>query len=671
MAGKGGTGSGGGNVGSGNGTSKGGQRSGNLGLPSDSDMHAALRARQESLIQQQQKQQEKQRSGPPPSGGGETRYAKDDKDEEEEEQCRQNWRDANCVSTVRLSLDDDWVRRIAVDLYPLAVVGSAGGDLYLADLEDGDELDCLEGVHPPHRQYDDDDDDDEDEEGTDGRPGRTSLGTSSPPPPDELEDALAALYGKYDGGGVIAIAVKGDLVVSSGRDGGVHVCTIEGTEEKVYSGSRGGRSSRTQLQLQPQGKLRGLEGPVDGTDEYERDNLMSDRFKSSRRQQRRRRSHSRNGKSAPIITSLAFDNQGTLWAAGYDGILRGYDYEQTDMDDKPLMLRQRHADCEVDVGSPLLSVSVHDAVGCGVATTETDGAFIFSLEDGRILDQWNPFEGSARDEFARTALIVQTDERGGPDVVTANDDERDGPASTTRTRSGGRPSTSPRSGAQWSVVVGGSKGGLYQRRLAVHGRTGLVDSDADDYDGVFLDRRLASDGSDEDDVMGPIRVRPNHLGPVVALASPGPGLLVSGSHDGTMRVWDCSLYGTAADEASSSSDDETEEADEDEDEDDDDDEEDEDDEEDDEDDQDTANFFLEDGKDGGAELTARPKRPKVLYALSGYKVWLGSIVATSRRLVSDGADNSIIVHSFDEDDEAVLRAQDDDDDDLEEDLSFD
>jgi hypothetical protein len=51
-------------------------------------------------------------------------------------------------------------------------------------------------------------------------------------------------------------------------------------------------------------------------------------------------------------------------------------------------------------------------------------------------------------------------------------------------------------------------------------------------------------------------------------------------------------------------------------------------------------------------------------------VWLGSIFTNDRKLVSDGADNSIIVHSFDEDEEDVLRSREDDEEDLE-DYTFD
>ena len=75
---------------------------------------------------------------------------------------------------------------------------------------------------------------------------------------------------------------------------------------------------------------------------------------------------------------------------------------------------------------------------------------------------------------------------------------------------------------------------------------------------------------------------------------------------------------------------------------------------------------LDDDDDETSEIASeqpKPKMPKVLYALSGYKVWLGSVFANNRKLVSDGADNTVIVHSFDEDEDAILRSQQEDDED--------
>ena len=40
------------------------------------------------------------------------------------------------------------------------------------------------------------------------------------------------------------------------------------------------------------------------------------------------------------------------------------------------------------------------------------------------------------------------------------------------------------------------------------------------------------------------------------------------------------------------------------------------------------------------------RKPKLLYAFTGYKVWLDSIIVNEKKLVADGTNNSIVVHDF-------------------------
>jgi len=468
-----------------------------------------------------------------------------DEDEEEDEEERrlqdeeasylENWRDSACSSTVRLTLDD-WIRRIAIDTYPLAVCGTASGHLYLAELEEGEELDCVMNVHAS---------------------GDVDDGDRVLEFPAHLPDALTDLYGKFDGGGVIALAMKDDWIISSGREGGAHLCRIVGEEHQFYKGSRGGTSKKTKLSLQRLGKFRGLVA----------DNV--------------------------VITSIVFDTMGTVWMAGYDGILRGFDYEERDSEDNPLMTRQSKPLFRVDLGSPIVNLSVNDELGCGVAST-VSGLVIFSLEDGEILAKWNPLVNKVRREFVRSAILLKDD---------SNPDEEEPPT--------------------WSVVCGGTRGSLFQRILNV------------DSTGVLSPTRPFLDQESRDKTIFPVKIRPNHMGPVVALACPAPGLFVSGALDGSMRVWEYAAY---SNEEESEENDNDEVFDEDED-----------------------VIEIEAQYD---DIETNDSRPQCLYALSGYKVWLGSIYATSRKLVSDGADNTIIVHSF-ENEEEVLFSEDDDEDDIE------
>ncbi len=437
-----------------------------------------------------------------------------------QDEILQNWKNAECCSAVRLSLDD-YIRRIAVDTYPLAVVGSSRGNIYLADLEKREELDCIDGVHEAH---------------IDGH--------------ENVSEAMGKLYGLYDGGGVISLAINNDIVVSSGREGGVHVFKIDGEERELYTGSRGGTSKSTKLHLKSEGKIRYLD--------------------------------------ATLVTALAFDRDGLLWTAGYDGFIRAFEYDDADT---PLAM-QKEPVYELDVGSEVLSVTVNDDIGCGVATTVAGTVILFSSEDGEIMAEWKPFGmGKKRkNEYARCAMIVNNDEESPEDGQDAI----------------------------WSIVCGGSKGSMYQRRLNI------------DAMGYVSDRKPFLN---DEALRG--RLRPAHKHSVMAMASPYSGLLISGSQDGTIRIWDCS-YNKKNDDYESN----------------------------------VAKALEDDEEEAYCDdIGGEDKRPHCLYALTGYKVWLGSIFTNGKKIVSDGADNTIIVHDFSGEEDGTEGFLSDEDD--MEDFSFD
>lgn len=486
---------------------------------SNDDLYADLRARQTLL----------ENDGNALKNGSTNDLSEADKDlfkqhkkrKEEDVISLSNWKNAQCTSTIRLALSD-WIRRIAVESYPLAVCGSADGSIYLADLENGEELDCVRNAHLAqsdglltdlegrHEDLD----------------GEESIDTSM------TADAMQQLYGMYDGGGVISIAVHKDIVVSSGREGGVRIFSINGEEETAFKGSRGAVSRSFKLKLFSEGMLQGLD--------------------------------------TTLVTSMAFDDNGTLWIGGYDGVLRGYEYDNKEV---PLVKQSRPM-FEMDTGSKILNISVNNKIGCGVAATSSGKVFLFSTEDGEILAQWKPFgqwnpfqkasDGRWKREYARSAIIVQNNR------ANRESDVKD---------------------AIWSVVCGGSEGTMYQRSLNIDSM-GYVSEKM-----PFIRNDL------------PVgRMQPTHSGPVVALASPSDGLLVSGSQDGTIRVWDCSHELTKEEEDLMSLEEE-----------------------------DDVGYDSERGKD---------RRPRCLYALTGYKAWLGSVFTNENKLVSDGADNTIVVHDF-------------------------
>ena len=105
------------------------------------------------------------------------------------------------------------------------------------------------------------------------------------------KQAMEKLYGKLDGGGVVAVAIHGDLVATSGREGGAHLWRIK---------NMGAKNMGSLINL----------GPVTGLQNT-------------------------------IVTSLKFDSNDLLWASCYDGTVHAYStngYERLGafFDPKPL-----------------------------------------------------------------------------------------------------------------------------------------------------------------------------------------------------------------------------------------------------------------------------------------------------------------------------------------------
>lgn len=99
-------------------------------------------------------------------------------------------------------------------------------------------------------------------------------------------------------------------------------------------------------------------------------------------------------------------------------------------------------------------------------------------------------------------------------------------------------------------------------------------------------------------------IKPRHVGPVMCMTSPGDGRFVSGGQDGALRIWYCS---NTDDVARHSTDDATR----------------------------TDNHTRE-----------TIQQTKCMYALTGYKLWLGSACTDGKHLVSDGGENSVVVRDF-------------------------
>eukprot|EP00550_Attheya_septentrionalis_P006479 CAMPEP_0198284034 /NCGR_PEP_ID=MMETSP1449-20131203/3576_1 /TAXON_ID=420275 /ORGANISM="Attheya septentrionalis, Strain CCMP2084" /LENGTH=512 /DNA_ID=CAMNT_0043980939 /DNA_START=56 /DNA_END=1594 /DNA_ORIENTATION=- len=331
----------------------------------------------------------------------------------------EKWKTADCRSEIQLVLDD-WVRRVDMDQYPVMVAGSARGSIYVADLETGDVIAEAKEVHDPV-----------------GDDVENAW---------ELDDALSMLYGDFDGSGVLDVAIKGDLVVSAGREGGAKIWRIDALAGKLV----------------PQGSLMALQ------DEH--------------------------------VTSLTIDTEGRLWVACYNGTLFAFDSHESSKTSVPLPLQKPLR--TIRMKANILSISICEELGCGVAATSTGSVRIFSLEHDKVLAKWNPFQGRT---YARSATIVGTSASGDSDCKSSK--------------------------SEWALICGGGNGRMYVHKLNVDPVTGTLLESRPLFVPLFGSKKRASG-----------EMKPSHNGPVVCLtpaSSSGSGMLVSGAQDGSVRIWDC------------------------------------------------------------------------------------------------------------------------------------
>mmetsp|Transcript_31549 Transcript_31549/g.63143 ORF Transcript_31549/g.63143 Transcript_31549/m.63143 type:complete len:613 (+) Transcript_31549:128-1966(+) len=257
----------------------------------------------------------------------------------------QNWKMAKCPTTFVSISKEDWVRRVDMERYPRVVCGSARGSVYVVDLEEGKVEGMAEAVHsvqvPEAKGLKSGDSDDDNAQRR--RIARRVRGAK------KAKQAMEKLYGKLDGGGVVAISIHKDVVASSGREGGVKLWKIGQSEDGVCA-------------LKSIGSIPDLK--------------------------------------LTIVTSLKFDSGGLLWASGYDGTVRAYDVStcltssKLPPSPKPVF--------RTDFTDSVLDMKLCEDIGCGVCATVDGTAALFSLRDGQFFMGIKLFEVAAR-----SVLIVK------------------------------------------------------------------------------------------------------------------------------------------------------------------------------------------------------------------------------------------------------------------------
>ena len=220
----------------------------------------------------------------------------------------QRWRKAQCQSQVKIVLSNDWIRRLDGDR-GIVVLGSAQSHVHVASLETGRILAQTPENAVDFIQCTDDDNNDHD---------------------------LRILYGSYDGGGSIAVAVEASFIAHAHRGGSVHLWIFDPQQEFLI----------------PQGSMRMLDGV--------------------------------------LVTALALDEE-YLYVGTRDGRLLVF----SRLEELPLALQTEPAHSWNLTGA-VLSLSIASEIDAIVATTSHGSVNLFSLEDGSLGSFSPPFDSNER-----------------------------------------------------------------------------------------------------------------------------------------------------------------------------------------------------------------------------------------------------------------------------------
>jgi len=187
-----------------------------------------------------------------------------------------------------------------------------------------------------------------------------------------------------------------------------------------------------------------------------------------------------------LVTCLHLDDE-FLWIGSSDGKVQAFPMEAN----LPLAL-QTQAELRWQFRSMVLSLSLSPDSGLGVVTTVGGTVELISLEDDeRSLCTFYPPYDDDDEEVTKVHALSA--------VLVAHKEQDDGIV-------------------PYSIAVGGNDGSLILQPIQM------------DEDGELDEYRP---------FMGSLqRFKPRHQGAVKCLANPIPGLLISASHDGSVRIWD-------------------------------------------------------------------------------------------------------------------------------------
>lgn len=419
----------------------------------------------------------------------------------------------DCTSKVGIAISNDWIRRISIHTYPYAILGTSSDHIYLANIETGK----IWGTSKTLKRSND-----------------WSQSIMS----QRLQYVTQQMFGMYDGGGTLAVAIYYSLLFEATRDGNVNIYRFDvkdiSANSKLTSISDGG----TGVKLTPMGNFPSLKGC--------------------------------------IVTSLYCSNDNFIWIGTDAGRVEVYKM-QCDSGQEWELVNKQHPYRVYQTGngrtSISLSIHVHPLIKCAVVTSNTGSIDLLYYGDGidgasqkgnPIVSFTPPFidtmERRAVNAYPTCASIIT---RSKKITATATDDSSLLPLPHTQ---------------NFAIISGSNDGRMFLQELRTNDTM------------IYIHDPLVNTSR---------AVKPFHFKWVKCISTMGSdGLLLTGALDGTIRLWDI--------ESSV-----------------------------------TSNVTDSNIKSNGENINM-----KMIYQLMGYKVWMGSIWSDGIRIISDGADNAIIVHDF-------------------------
>ena len=275
----------------------------------------------------------------------------------------------------------DWVRRVDIGQYPRVACGSAHGSIFVADTTSKQVLGTARNVH-----YSSSNSNSEQQQQHHHHEYSNALD----------EKLRQYIYGEYDGGGVLDVAMFGkNIVASAGREGNV----------KLFKLVEFGDHRHYQAELIPQGDIPSLTRLMPG--------------------------------ALPIVvTSMKFDSFGRLYLGGSDGFLRIVHFPQQFVfgDDVELNSQDLHVTVVPNWSdeappSPILSLDVSEDLEMVVTSHANGNVVLYSMKEhedvynvvsGRrervgVIGVWNPFSTADNNKtYARSVTFTSKDSMNGP-----------------------------------------------------------------------------------------------------------------------------------------------------------------------------------------------------------------------------------------------------------------